>query len=94
MNGLVAHRLRGTPLELRYWPEAKPELVQIVAEEQRCCAFLRFSLRDVPDGVELSIQVPEGLEADALMLLELIFLPVEHSATPRKPCNCAPGRCG
>lgn len=88
-NDLLAHRLEGNALHLTYRARAGDELAQVVAEERRCCSFLRFSLRDVAEGVELHIEAPAEAGADARWLFEH-FLP---SPAPR-PCGCAPGSCG
>jgi hypothetical protein len=92
-ESLVRHRLEGNTLHLTYRREASCQLEKIVAEEQRCCTFLRFSLRELADGVELEIQAPGGVGADALWLFDQ-FLPSERKVAERRPCGCAPGGCG
>ncbi len=89
-QSLTAHRLDGATLHLTYRREAWPELEKIVAEEQQCCAFLRFSLRALRDGVELEIQAPGDAGHDVRWLFDHFLPAMEPSAAP-KACGCAPG---
>lgn len=82
-ESLTTHRLEGNALHLTYQRQAGPEVEKIGAEEQRCCAFLRFSMRDVRDGVELQIQAPEGVGADALWLFDQFLPRVRQVAAPK-----------
>jgi hypothetical protein len=93
VQSLTAHRLEGGTLRLTDRPEARTELEKIVAEEQRCCAFLKFSLRDLAEAVELEIRSPDSASADAHWPFDL-FLPQAQPAAAPKACGCAPGRCG
>ncbi|MFC3715556.1 hypothetical protein ACFONC_05255 [Luteimonas soli] len=68
-RSLRGHRRQGATLILTYAGEAFPEVQEMVAREQDCCAFLRFDLRKAAETVELGITVPNGQEdnADALL---------------------------
>jgi len=89
-RSLLSHQLADRTLRLTYRLEAKDELERIVAAERECCSFLEFELEDAPTSIVLSIQAPEGGEADARWLFDQ-FLP---QALPPKRCGCAPGACG
>ena len=92
-EGMLAHRIDGTTLRLTYRRELAPELEQIVAEEQKCCAFLRFSLRAAEDAVLLSIEAPGGLGEEARWVFDQ-FLPRPAPASAPQRCGCAQGTCG
>jgi len=91
-ESLVSHGLEGTTLTLTYRRQAKPELEKIVEGEQQCCAFLRFSMRELADTVELEIQAPNG-GGEARWLFDQ-FLPAAGQVAAPKACGCASGRCG
>lgn len=91
-DSLTDHRVADGTLLLTYRHEAWPELREIVAKEQQCCAFLKFSLRELADGVELEIQAPEGADTSARWLFDQ-FLPADRQVSPRNACGCAPGAC-
>lgn len=88
-QSLLAHRLDGATLHLTYAREARPELERIVAGERQCCGFLHFDLRDAQGAVELTIEAPEEVGADARWLFDQ-FLPKPLAA---KGCGCSPGAC-
>lgn len=92
-ENLIGHRLAGNALHLTYRREAKPELEKIVLVEKQCCAYLRFSIRDLSDGVELEIQAPESAGHDTLSLFEH-FLPSARQVAAQKACGCPRGACG
>ena len=88
-QALLAHRLDGTTLHLIYKCEARAALERLVAGERQCCGFLRFDLRDRQGDVELTIEAPEEVAADARWLFDQ-FLPQPLAA---KACGCSPGAC-
>lgn len=91
---LKSHQLKDSTLRLTYRPQAKTDLVKIVAAEERCCAFLRFSLHDMEDGgIELEIHAPQGPTEEVRWLFAQ-FLPAAPQVVTTKSCGCAPGRCG
>jgi hypothetical protein len=91
-NKLTSHQLDGTTLRFSYKPDAAADLERIVAEEQKCCAFLRFKLTSSTDFVQLVIEAPDGGDADARWLFDH-FLPEQKSAATPASCGCAPGMC-
>lgn len=88
-QSLLAHWLDGATLHLTYKREARAELERIVAGERQCCGFLRFELRETQGAVELTIEAPEEVGADARWLFDQ-FLPQPLAA---KACGCSPGAC-
>lgn len=93
VEGLLSYRLNGTTLQLTYRQELGPELERIVADEQKCCPFLRFTLKQAESAVLLSIEAPGGLGKDARWLFDQ-FLPRPAPASATRLCGCAPGKCG
>lgn len=89
-QSLMSHRLDGATLHLTYRLEARAELERIVAGERQCCGFLRFDLRETQGAVELTIEAPEKVAADARWLFDQ-FLPQPLVA---RTCGCSPGACG
>jgi hypothetical protein len=53
---------RQAALRFRATPRIRERLEAIVIAESQCCAFLTFDLRDVSEGVELTITAPSGAE--------------------------------
>ena len=93
--GLNAHSLRASrrndlTLELTYLTTALPQVRQLVAQEETCCAFLAFDLRDEVDGLRLTIAAPEAAREAA----ELIFAAFEAksvAAADAAVCGCCGG---
>jgi hypothetical protein len=88
---LLGHLLQEGRLRLTYSAEAYGDLEQIVERERACCSFLQYSLERVERAVRLTIEVPEGVEANGDWLLEQFLPRVNRSAS--KSCGCAPGAC-
>jgi hypothetical protein len=61
-ESLVSAELRGGRAVLRFAPDARPALDDIVAAEARCCAFLEMHLHDDRDALVLTIDPPAGAE--------------------------------
>ena len=91
-SGLLSHQLDGRTLRLGYRPEALPELQQIIAAERQCCPFLSYSLRRSGDGVQLTIEAPEGVGPDTRWLFDQ-FIP-QGTMESKKLCGCATAACG
>lgn len=86
-GGLLSHRLKASTLRLLYRAQFRDELLEIIAAERICCAFLRFDLHDTADGLELLIESPAGTDVEARWLFDQ-FLP-EIATSARKPtCDC------
>jgi len=77
-------RRRGASLILIYASEARNEVEEMIAREQKCCAFLEFNLRATNGTTELTITVPEGQEANADGLLA----PFHDSQTSIDASSC------
>jgi hypothetical protein len=56
-------------LHLTYARHAAADVRQLVRDEQICCAFLRFNLREDIEGVHVSVSVPEEAREAADVLL-------------------------
>jgi hypothetical protein len=61
-------------LRLRYAPQAAQPVQELVRQEQACCAFLAFEMREEPDAVTLTIKAPEAARSTVDALFE-VFLP-------------------
>ena len=73
-------------LTLVYAPKARARVLQLVREEQECCGFLTFAVRDDPDAVVLTITAPESGRTQ----LEPIFDAITASPSCAVDCGCAP----
>ena len=59
-DALRHHERRDLTLDLRYAPEAREKVRQLVRNEQACCAFLAFDLREAADEIRLIVTAPEA----------------------------------
>jgi hypothetical protein len=61
---LLGVEITGRRATLRFGaiPGTRETLEAIVIAESYCCAFLDFELRDVSEGVELTVTAPSGAE--------------------------------
>ena len=57
-----------TTLHLSYDARAAGRVQELVGKERECCGFLRFTLWEMPTGIELRIDAPADLEMDAAPL--------------------------
>jgi hypothetical protein len=69
-DALRSHERRDLVLYLRYAPEAAERVREMVRNEQACCSFLTFDLREAPDEIRLIITAPESAREAADMLFE------------------------
>ena len=53
-----------------------------MAEEQVCCAFLRFEVQEEKNGVRLTIRAPEEFRDSAEMLFDMF---IGKQAADRRP---------
>ena len=58
-DALRTYARRDLVLELRYAPEARERVLEMVRNEQACCAFLAFELDEVGNEIRLTITAPE-----------------------------------
>jgi len=61
---------RNLVLELRYAPEARGRVQEMVRNEQICCAFLDYDLREIDDEICLIITAPESAREAADTLFD------------------------
>ncbi|MGH6753500.1 MAG: hypothetical protein ACREDP_15150 [Bradyrhizobium sp.] len=88
-RALKSSRRDDLRLELEYRPEALADVRRMVAQEQECCAFLRFDLAETADAVKLAITAPESAREAA----ELVFGPFQEKTPQPAACGCV-GGCG
>src|SRR5688572_24852801 len=62
-DGLLSHERRDLVLELRYRRSVADRVRDLVAQEQECCAFLRFDTEETADEVRVTISAPERARA-------------------------------
>jgi hypothetical protein len=86
-DALRSHERRDLVLDLRYAPEAAERVREMVRNEQACCSFLAFDLREQPDEIQLVITAPEAAREAADMLFEHFVAAAPHGA-----CGCATDR--
>jgi hypothetical protein len=75
---------RDLALELNYAPEARERVRQLVRNEQRCCAFLDFRLRETEGEIRLTVTAPEAARENADALFEPFI--VNAPASPSYAC--------
>lgn len=87
-RALKSARQDDLTLTLDYAPEAIADVRKMVAGEQKCCAFLNFTIAQHPDAVRVSVVAPETAREAAQALFEPLSSkrPLIQSA-----CGCAPG---
>lgn len=73
-------------LHLVYAPGALARVRQMVEQEQACCAFLAFDLREDSGAVHLTITAPERTRETA----EAVFAPFQpkSGSAPTAGCGC------
>jgi hypothetical protein len=69
-DSLCSHERRDLVLDLRYAPEARDRVREMVRNEQTCCSFLTFDLSEQPDEIRLVITAPEAAREAADVLFE------------------------
>lgn len=72
-------------LDLRYAPQARTRVREMVRNEQACCSFLSFQLREDPDEIRLTITAPENARGAA----DALFDQFVAGAPPQSNCTCA-----
>jgi hypothetical protein len=84
-DALRRHERRDLQLELRYAPHARDRVREMVRNEQACCSFLSFDLREEPHEIRLTITAPETAREVADTLFEQFV-----AGAPAQPvCACA-----
>jgi len=82
-DALRSHERRDLVLDLRYAPEARDRIRELVRNEQACCSFLTFDLREEPHQIRLVITAPEAAREAADMLFQQFV-----AAAPQSACAC------
>jgi hypothetical protein len=85
-DALRSYERRDLVLDLRYAPQAAERVREIVRNEQTCCSFLTFDLREQPHEIQLIITAPESAREAADMLFEHFVM-----AAPPMTCGCTTG---
>ena len=83
-DALRGHKRRDLVLELRYAPEARARVNEMVRNEQACCGFLAFDLHEAEGEIRLAITAPEAAREAADSLFEQFLA---RAAAPS--CACA-----
>ena len=83
-DALRSHRRDGLVLELRYAPEARARVHEMVRSEQGCCGFLAFDLQEAEGEIRLTITAPEAVREAAVSLFEQFL-----ARAPTSSCACA-----
>ena len=84
-DALRSHERRDLVLELHYAPEARERVREMVRNEQACCSFLTFDLREDPDQIRLVITAPETAREAA----DMLFAQFVAAEAPQSACACA-----
>lgn len=83
-DALRSHERRDLVLDLRYAPEARDRVREMVRNEQACCSFLTFDLREEPSQIRLVITAPEAAREAADMLFQQFVV----EAPAQSACAC------
>jgi hypothetical protein len=84
-DALRSHERRDLALDLRYAPEAAERVREMVRNEQACCSFLTFDVREDPNEIRLTITAPEAARGAVDMLFEQFVA----GASASSACACA-----
>ena len=84
-DALRGHRRRDLVLELRYAIEARARVLEMVRNEQACCAFLAFELHESGNEIRVTVAAPEAAREAADGLFEKF---VAQAPAPSS-CACA-----
>lgn len=83
-DGLIGADRGGRGAVLRFRPEVRARVEEIVAAESACCAFLDFDLTEEDGAIVLRIAAPEGGDPAAQLLADL-FATDQPAALPASP---------
>lgn len=84
-SALRSHDRRDLTLDLRYAPQARERVREMVRNERTCCAFLDFDLREAEDEIHLIIRAPETAREAADSLFEHFVA----RSSPSSACGCS-----
>ena len=85
-DGLTAHRRDGLTLHLTYALAAADRVREMVRQEQECCAFLGFAVREDAGAMRVTITAPETARETAEMLFQQFVTPRPKEDACRRPC--------
>ncbi|MGH8219165.1 MAG: hypothetical protein ACREUT_11480 [Steroidobacteraceae bacterium] len=88
-TALRSQRRSGLQLELTYARSALERVREMVAREQRCCAFLSFTVSEEHDAVRLIIEAPVASHE----VIDSIFGPFEAGVPASSGCGCSSSKC-
>ena len=83
-GALRKYARRDLVLELSYAPEARERVREMVRNEQACCAFLGFELREAGNEIRLIVTAPETAREAADALFEQFV-----ANAPAPSCGCS-----
>ena len=81
-DALQGFERRGLVLDLSFASTAAERVQEMVRKEKDCCGFLKFDLREVEQGVRLTITAPEEAREAADFLFEQFVGSVEQTSSP------------
>jgi hypothetical protein len=84
-DALLHHERHDLVLDLRYAAQARDHVREMVRNEQACCGFLAFDLRETGDETRLTITAPETARDAADILFEQFATDTPASLA----CGCA-----
>lgn len=72
-TALTRYRRDDLRLELFYAAEARRQVFEMVREEQTCCSFLTFEIREEPQALRVIVEAPERAREAANSLFEALY---------------------
>jgi hypothetical protein len=78
-DALQDHERDDLSLHLRFTPSAVNRVREMIRQEEACCAFLAFDIREYPDAVVLTITAPESAREVAGALFDQFVAPDPHT---------------
>lgn len=86
-TSLLSEHREDLRLHLIYRRSARQRVETMVTRERECCAFLSFTMKDVEDGVLLTIAAPDAARyaADAVFAS---FQSTPHDPPTASGCGC------
>ena len=88
-RSLISHRQVGSSLHLVCTGDAVDDVRRIVALEERCCAFLDFSVEATPAEVRLTISAPPGTDEASRWLFSQFSPTTATVSLEPSACGCS-----
>lgn len=89
-QSLLSEHREDLRLTLIYRRSARHQVEEMITRERECCAFLKFAVSDIEDGVLLTITAPEAAR-DAMDAVFAPFQSTPHDQPPVSGCGCCAG---